>query len=297
MRVAGLHVEGFGILRDWRVDDLGAGLSVFYGPNEAGKSTLLAFLRGVLFGFPDGRSKEPKYEPASGDAHGGRITLVGSNGPVVVERFAGAGRRLTLTLEDGAPGDAADLAERLGHADARLFRDVYAFGLTELQQLGALGDAAVQDHLLAAGVTGAGRSARRALRELHGAATELFAGVRSRKSDRARAIATEISSLRSQLLLRQEAALRYPDLVEAERGIALQLTALGAESLRARAQEQRARRLLELWAELFSPLSDTREQLSKLGPMRALGDDTGERLDRALGALEAARERRDQVRA
>ena len=77
MKLRGWHIDGFGIHRDWTIDDLSTGLTVFYGPNEAGKSTLLAFLRGVLFGFPDGRSRERKYPPRGGGAHGGRVVLRG----------------------------------------------------------------------------------------------------------------------------------------------------------------------------------------------------------------------------
>ena len=51
MRIRAWHVGGFGVLRDYDVDALARGLTVFCGENEAGKSTLLAFLRGVLFGF------------------------------------------------------------------------------------------------------------------------------------------------------------------------------------------------------------------------------------------------------
>ena len=89
MRIRSFHIDGFGIHRDFRLDELSPGLTVFYGPNEAGKSTLLAFLRGVLFGYPDGRSSEPKYAEVGGGVHGGRVTLSGPDGEVVVERFAG----------------------------------------------------------------------------------------------------------------------------------------------------------------------------------------------------------------
>ena len=128
MRIRGWHIEGFGIHRDWQVDEVSPGLSVFYGPNEAGKSTLLAFLRGVLFGYPDGRSNEPKYVPRGGGAHGGRITLQTARGDVVVERYAGRGGKVSVTLADGRAGEASDLAALLAHADAPLFRAVFAFG-------------------------------------------------------------------------------------------------------------------------------------------------------------------------
>ena len=72
-------------------DDLGPGLTVLHGPNEAGKSTLLDFLRGVLFGFPDGRSRRPQRpppdsrptvppHPGSGGDHPSRMFLAACQG-------------------------------------------------------------------------------------------------------------------------------------------------------------------------------------------------------------------------
>lgn len=300
MRIRGWHVEGFGIHRDWRVDDLRDGLTVFYGPNEAGKSTLLAFLRGVLFGFPDGRSNDPKYPPVGGGAHGGRVMLAApgdagdgvdpeKDGPVVVERFVGRGQKVAVALADGRAGSEADLAELLGHADARLFRSVFAFGLGELQELGSLGDAGIQDQLFAAGVTGGGTSARRALRDLHEAARERFAGVRARKQDRARSLIDEITAVNSDLYVRQEAAERYPELREREQALAAELADLERERERQRLEEQRARRLVELWTETWSPLAELREQAAKLAPSVAarLPADAAVRLEQGLQQVES----------
>ncbi|MCD6327095.1 AAA family ATPase, partial [bacterium] len=50
MRICELFLDGFGIFHDQRVSDLPPGLSVFFGENEAGKSTMLAFVRCMLFG-------------------------------------------------------------------------------------------------------------------------------------------------------------------------------------------------------------------------------------------------------
>jgi uncharacterized protein YhaN len=52
VRLGGWWVDGFGALRDREIDGLDPGLNVLAGPNEAGKTTQLAFLRYVLFGFP-----------------------------------------------------------------------------------------------------------------------------------------------------------------------------------------------------------------------------------------------------
>ena len=83
MKITGLEVDGFGVWTDLRLDSLTDGLNVFYGPNEAGKSALRAFVRTVLFGFLSGsRSQDMQdlfsYPPVSGGAAAGAITLASS---------------------------------------------------------------------------------------------------------------------------------------------------------------------------------------------------------------------------
>jgi uncharacterized protein YhaN len=299
VKIRGWHIDGFGIHRDWRVVDVSPGLTVFHGANEAGKSTLLAFLRGALFGYPDGRSRERKYPPVGGGAHGGRVTLIGPDGDVVVERFAGRGQKVAVTLEDGRKGDAADLAERLSHADAQLFHGVFAFGLGELQELGSLGDAGIQDHLFSAAVTGGGSSARQAVRDLYEASRDLFAGARSRKQDRAGELVAAIREAQVELFARQEAAERYPDLRDLEQSLARQVEALDVAVEGARADEQRARRLMELWSEVWSPLAEVREQLAKLAPTLpdVLPADASARLERSSQEIRALQDRLEGVRA
>ena len=66
MRIHGLHVDGFGRFADWRRGPFERPVTLFHGANEAGKSTLLEFIRRLLFGFPDGRSSSNPYPPLWG---------------------------------------------------------------------------------------------------------------------------------------------------------------------------------------------------------------------------------------
>jgi len=100
LRIEEIHIDGFGIFHDMTIAPVPPGLSVFRGENEAGKTTLLAFLRHMLFGFPDGRSKENRYPPVRGGKHGGQIVMVSASGDrFVVERHPGhGGGRVNVTL-------------------------------------------------------------------------------------------------------------------------------------------------------------------------------------------------------
>ena len=52
MYIQSFHIDGFGIFADIGVEKLSPGLNIFLGENEAGKSTLHTFIRGMLFGIP-----------------------------------------------------------------------------------------------------------------------------------------------------------------------------------------------------------------------------------------------------
>lgn len=129
MHIRGWHIDGFGLLHDFRVDGLPNGLTVVLGPNEAGKTSLLGFIRGALFGYPDRRKKDRQYPPLRGGRHGGRLFVESGDSGWAVERFASPAQ-LTITQPDGSPGTEADLRRLLGGVDAELHRNAFAFSLS-----------------------------------------------------------------------------------------------------------------------------------------------------------------------
>ncbi len=153
MKVTGFYISGFGLFRDLKVGGLSQGLSLFLGENESGKSTLLGFLRGILFGFPDGRSNENPYAPLAGGKHGGNIVIETGNGEsCVIERYPGpGGGRVNVFKPDQSRGDKAFLASLLGMATRTLFKNVFGFSLAELQNFETLHTDAVRQALFSAG--------------------------------------------------------------------------------------------------------------------------------------------------
>ena len=51
MKLLALEIEGYGVWSGLKFQRMSEGLNVVYGPNEAGKSTLLHFIRSSLYGF------------------------------------------------------------------------------------------------------------------------------------------------------------------------------------------------------------------------------------------------------
>ncbi len=146
MRISGLHIDGFGLFHDLKIGQLPGGLTVFLGHNEAGKSTLVAFIIQMLFGFPDQRTKELSYPPLAGGNPGGRLTLRFEGlGTVEIERKKGPrGGRITVYLPDGRRGGAVELQSLLGSTSKELFRSIFAFSLSELQGFESLNNDAVK---------------------------------------------------------------------------------------------------------------------------------------------------------
>src|SRR5262249_13495890 len=114
MKIENIHIAGFGVWSERSWDSLDAGLNVFHGPNETGKSTFMAFIRSILFGF-DKRGSVRRYEPLNGGVHGGSLDLVIAERALRVERKSGRHVRGTAQVIEGdSNGGDAELDKLLG---------------------------------------------------------------------------------------------------------------------------------------------------------------------------------------
>ena len=154
MRITTLQIDGFGRLTDRSVGPLERPVTVFYGPNEAGKSTLLEFVRRVLFGFPDGRSRANPYPPLSGGRHGGRVTIATDAGELItIQRTSGRGDGpVTLSSGAGEAIPAEELPKLLGNHSKSVFENIFAFTLDELNDDSLLNDDNVNLQIYSAGI-------------------------------------------------------------------------------------------------------------------------------------------------
>jgi uncharacterized protein YhaN len=271
MRIAGWHVDGFGIFHDFEVS-LPDGLTVFLGPNEAGKSTLLGFLRGALFGFPSRRSRAPQYPPLRGGRHGGRLILCGPQGEVIVERVVSRKNGVRL---NGREGMEEELRALLGGSDENVFCSVFAFSLSEMQSFEWLKADQIRERIFSAGIAGAGASARKVIETLE---TEAAAILRPRGASRVRGLADQMEEATLKLKAAQAEAERYVSLVQACEKWSATAAALSAE-------EAELRRRLEL----ESDRERSMQELAALDTIDEFPDDPETRLAALAGQVEAAR--------
>lgn len=161
MRIERIEIDGFGRFHDehW---ELGEGLTVFVGANEAGKTTLLNAVRALLFGFEASRDGRAWYPALAGGRRGGRLLLrTGSGERWAVERHGerGGAGALAVRAPNGNQGGQETLDRLLHGADKDLFTNIFAFGLSELQTFSTLNADGVRGRIYGAGAGLGGTSA------------------------------------------------------------------------------------------------------------------------------------------
>lgn len=146
MRIKELGLVAFGLFSDYRIDLAGnRGLTLIYGLNEAGKSTVLRAIQDFLYGIPL-RSPDAYFHPA-GDLRIQAVLETAAGGELKLARRKG--KKNTLLDEEGLPVEEDVLRRLLGSID----REAYAlmFGMNHhslrrggeelLRGKGALGEA------------------------------------------------------------------------------------------------------------------------------------------------------------
>ncbi|WP_408009493.1 AAA family ATPase [Pseudalkalibacillus sp. A8] len=156
MRIKDLHIYGFGRFENEFIQFEDTDLQVIYGENESGKSTLMAFVDYMLFGFPKRSEKRLRYEPKTTQAYGGKLRIETADHEVLtIERKGGASGTVTILKEDGNSVDEGFLSQLLGEVNHQTFRDVFSFNLDGLQKVNEIKSEQLGEYLFNAGLTGA----------------------------------------------------------------------------------------------------------------------------------------------
>jgi len=286
VKITALEVEGFGVWTGLRLDALADGLNVFYGPNEAGKSTLMQFVRSVLYGFTPERRRF--FPPVHGGRHGGSLFVVGPQGEFQIARLDRSGEgppdeELRIAGADGFQHGDELLRAILCQIDEAIYNNVFAVGLQELQELATLNDteAAALLYNLSVGLDRV--SLVEVMRELHGSRNRLLDS--GGGACQVVELVAERDKLRAEI--EQFAALgnRYGRLA-AERDQMDRETAQLEEESRQLGHELR---ILEI-AQAARPRLEHRRtldhQLEALGPVGDFREADVQRLDQLAGAVE-----------
>jgi uncharacterized protein YhaN len=153
VKISGLQIDEFGVWSGLSIDNFPDSSYVFFGANEAGKSTLLQFIRTMLYGFTDERSKRfVQHRDADtgvirvGGRIGGSLSMLAKDQQYQVRRHVSLTDPTSvvgdvrITTRDGSRQGANRLTTLLAGIDETIFNNVFAVGLEEMQHLGTLND-------------------------------------------------------------------------------------------------------------------------------------------------------------
>jgi uncharacterized protein YhaN len=158
MIIKEIQIYGYGKLENITISNLDH-FTVFYGENEAGKSTIMSFIHSMLFGFPTKVQTEQRYEPKSGTRYGGKLLIqTNDKQSIVIERTKGKSTGdVTVTLEDGTRGGEDLLKELLSRLDKSLYQSIFSFNLQGLQNIQQLKKEDLGRFLFSTGAVGTDR--------------------------------------------------------------------------------------------------------------------------------------------
>lgn len=286
MRIKELGLLAFGLFSDYRIDLAGSGgLTLIYGLNEAGKSTVLRAIQDFLYGIPL-RSPDAYLHPA-GELRIQAVLETAAGGELRLTRRKG--RKNTLLDEEGLPVEEDVLRQLLGAIDREAYtlmfgmdhRSLRRGGEELLRGKGALGEALFE---AASGMGGM----RELFRELEQEAGELFkpTGTRPplnaniREYNEARKKVAELSlaprkwgELEEEYLEQKK---KVEELRELERGL--------------NRERSRTGRLMKTLP-LVARREENRGEIASLGRLPLLAQDFGERYRELAGRRsEAARD-------
>ncbi|AVK62356.1 hypothetical protein C5Z25_11575 [Lactobacillus sp. CBA3605] len=152
MQIKRIEIAGFGKFSQ-QTFDLSSGLQVFYGANETGKSTLRAFILGLLFGFPSRRYLLARYEPKTTSQYGGSLDLMVQGQLYRLTRLGDQPAEL-VKLSTMAPQPLSLLAHWLMPYDETSYKQLFTFNQAELTALKSLSATDLNQQLQQVGTLG-----------------------------------------------------------------------------------------------------------------------------------------------
>ncbi len=260
MQIREIHIERFGKFSHCRVVPVSQGLNVIYGRNEFGKTTLLEFIRWVLFGFEKKRKGMNSYTPVAGGEHSGTLMCEMANGErVFISRTGGTLEgQVKVRAADREGSGQAHLESFLGHASRKIFKNIYAFALEELQDLDSLMEEEIKNKILGAGMGLGQVSLTEVEKEIRDKQDELFK--QRGRSDRALdKVYREIRKREEELRARFNEVSQYDELNK-------KIEALEQDREKGEAENEQLesrRRTLEVRGELFADFIDLKDKIAR----------------------------------
>ena len=210
MEIREVQIDGFGVFSARKLKGLSSGLNIIYGPNEFGKTTLLEFIRCVLFGFPGKNQRVNQYTPVNGGRLGGGLQCVLASGQLIsidrqLDKKDGPVIRTDSTENQGE----SYLNSLLGYATKEVFKNLYAFTIDELHDIQSLRGEEIKNRIYGVGMGLGDVSLGKIEQEIDKSCLEIF---KPRGQCRMRGILGEINEVEKEIMQVQKNLGKYNEL-------------------------------------------------------------------------------------
>src|SRR5690625_1214112 len=132
MYIKKLHIISFGKLQN-EIITFNNGFNYFYGPNEAGKTTIRMFITYVLFGLK--KDERTPYISKHDGQLGGRLYLEIDNDEWVIERFLHRNQGKATLFENNIEVTEEKFQKEIKGLDRFLFESIFSFQDRDLQTI------------------------------------------------------------------------------------------------------------------------------------------------------------------
>ena len=289
----------FGVWKGLNIESLSDNVTVFYGQNEAGKTTLMQFIRSMMFGFSTDR-RDKYTPPVYGGLAGGSAEIVSPMGDFEIQRHVDPNRLndfvgdlMVTDTTDGTVHGRAKLGNVLSEIDESIFNNVFAIGLREIQELNALNSTDASDMLykLTSGVDRV--SLVDVMRDLKSRRERIWGGDEENESR-----LTELAQRRNKLLREIEELLsrskRWSRIAAQTNEVSNELEEITGKL----AKLERESRLIEVAMQInerWKARLVLTEQINSFGKLPDLRDIDVKQLETINTKIVAQKERRDQI--
>lgn len=153
MKLTQIKIIHFGKLNDVTFN-LNKDLTIFFGANEAGKSTTVAFIKQILFGFHLRTNKSPFFENYQPLDHvspmGGSLTFEDETGTFVLNRLYAKGdpKKGVLTVNlNGQEVPESVFFDRIQNIDGSFYTDSFIFNQDMMREINSLSQAELMEQI------------------------------------------------------------------------------------------------------------------------------------------------------
>ena len=266
MEIREIQIDGFGIFSAKKLKGVSSGLNIFYGPNEFGKTTLLEFIRCMLFGFPGKNQKINQYTPVNGGGLGGVLKCVLASGQLIsVDRQADKKDGPVIRTESLEDRGQSHLNSLLGHATKDVFKNLYAFTIDELHDIQSLRGEEIKNRIYGVGMGLGDVSLGKVEQEIDKYCVEIF---RPRGRSRMRETLGEINEVEKEVTQVQENLGKFNELTNS-------LSQMNAEKLtkiQAIDELELTKKLLETQQDLFPVVIEILSAVEEVSQIKTISN-------------------------